>query len=935
MIPDSLAAALVEICGRNGVVVERDRLLVYESDGLTAYRNRPGAVVLPRTAEEVRRSVTAIAEHGLPVVPRGAGTGLSGGAAALEGAVVVGTARMNRILEIDPENRRAVLQPGVVNAELSVAVAPHGLCYAPDPSSQTACTIGGNVAENSGGPHCLKWGVTSRWVEGLTVVLPDGSTTRLGGASRDASGYDIRGLFVGSEGCFGIAVEIEVGLLPLAEGVRTLLAIFDRIEDAGRAVTAVFGAGLLPAAMEIVDGPTIRAVEDSVFAAGYPTDAEAALVVEFDGAEAGLDQDADRAAVLCREAGAREVRRARSEAERTALWKGRKKAFGAMGRLAPDLMVQDATVPRTRLPEVLKGIGETAKRFDLLMANVFHAGDGNLHPNILFDRRDPGERDRVEAASKEIMRLCIDAGGTITGEHGVGLDKKRYMPLVCGPEELRTMWGARRTFDPDGVMNPGKVLPDDSEPARPNDATGTQEGNGPRRTRGLTEQVASNGREGPGSAGEGTGDQAAGDRLTAVLGPYPSEHLLEGEAARRWSPDVPVEAVVFPETVEEVQETVRAAAASGVQLVPAGRGTWVRAGGWVAEAAVAVSTARMNAVRHYEPADLTMTAGAGLGWEELTARLAPHGQWLPVDSPGSRDGTLGGVVACGTSGPLRARYGAVRDNVLGLEIVTGDGRRLRLGGRVVKNVAGYDLVRLATGSRGSLGVVTEVSVRLFPRPAATATLLFRAPLADAVETARAVCTAPLPPPLAVELWVEGADDGRTGDAPAQATLAVRLGGGSAEVDALCGQVAAIAGAAPRRLLRDAESDAFHEERTRWEDDAPFVARVAALPSQLGSAVEWAHRLAASLDGGRVCADAATGVARAKGSWAAGRESEVMHVRAEVEAVGGTLVLAKAPCSLAARVGWCAGSPPAAPENRLTRRFKALFDPGSVFSAKRP
>ena len=905
MIPDSLAAALVELCGRDGVVVERDRLLVYESDGLTAYRNRPGAVVLPRTADEVRRSVTAIAEHRLPVVPRGAGTGLSGGAAALEGAVVVGTARMNRILKIDPENRRAVLQPGVVNAELSVAVAPHGLCYAPDPSSQTACTIGGNVAENSGGPHCLKWGVTSRWVEGLTVVLPDGSTTRLGGAARDASGYDIRGLFVGSEGCFGIAVEIEVGLLPLPEGVRTLLAIFDRIEDAGRAVSAVFGAGLLPAAMEIVDGPTIRAVEDSVFAAGYPTDAEAALVVEFDGVEAGLDQDADRAAALCREAGAREVRRARSEAERTALWKGRKKAFGAMGRLAPDLMVQDATVPRTRLPEVLKGIGETAKRFDLLVANVFHAGDGNLHPNILFDRRDPGERDRVEAASKEIMRLCIDAGGTITGEHGVGLDKKQYMPLVCGPEELRTMWGARRAFDPDGVMNPGKVLPDDSQLA------------------------------GPGSAGEETGDHAAGDRLTAVVGPYPSERLLEGEAARMWSPDVPVEAVVFPETVEEVQETVRAAAASGVQLVPAGRGAWLRAGGWVGEAAVAVSTARMNAVRHYEPADLTMTAGAGLGWEELTACLAPHGQWLPVDSPGSRDGTLGGVVACGTSGPLRARYGAVRDNVLGLEIVTGDGRRLRLGGRVVKNVAGYDLVRLATGSRGSLGVVTEVSVRLFPRPASSATLLFRASPADAVATARAVCTAPLPPPLAVELWMEGADDGRTGDAPAQATLAVRLGGGSAEVDALCGQVAAIAGAAPRRLLRDAESDAFHEDRTRWEDDAPFVARVAALPSQLGGAVEWARRLAALLDGGRVCADAATGVARAKGSWAAGREFEVTRVRAEVKATGGTLVLAKAPRSLAEHVGWCAGSPPAAPEDRLTRRFKALFDPGSVFSAKCP
>ena len=950
MIPESLAAALVETCGRDGVVLERDRLLVYESDGLTAYRHTPGAVVLPRTAEEVRRSVTAIAEHGLPVVPRGAGTGLSGGAAALEGAVVVGTARMNRILEIDPENRRAVLQPGVVNVELSSAAAPYGLLYAPDPSSQTACTIGGNVAENSGGPHCLKWGVTSRWVTGVTVVLPDGSTARFGGAGRESSGYDLRGLFVGSEGCFGIAVEIEVGLLPLPEGVRTLLAIFDRIEDAGRAVSAVFGAGLLPAAMEIVDGPTIRAVENSVFAAGYPVDAQAALVVEFDGVEAGLDQDADQAAALCREAGAREVRRARDQAERTALWKGRKKAFGAMGRLAPDLLVQDATVPRTRLPEVLKGIGETAKRFDLLVANVFHAGDGNLHPNILFDRRDAGEMARVEAASTEIMRLCIDAGGTITGEHGVGLDKKRYMHLVCGPEELQAMWGARRAFDPDAVMNPGKVLPDDSEAARPSALNGPLDEEGSRRTRS--------------SPGQGTGD-----RLTAVLGPYPTERLLAGEAARRWSADVSVEAVVFPESAEEVQETVRAATEAGIRLVPAGRGTWLRAGGWVREAAVAVSTARMNAVRHYEPADLTMTAGAGLGWEELAAHLAPNGQWLPVDSPGSREGTLGGVVACGTSGPLHARYGAVRDNVLGLEIVAGDGRRLRLGGRVVKNVAGYDLVRLATGSRGSLGIVTEVSVRLFPRPAAEATLLFRTGLADAVATARSVCAGPLPP-LPVEVLLDGAV-GPAGAAAAQATVAVRVGGGPAEVEALCGQVTAIAGAAPRRLLREGESRAFHEERTRWEDSAPFVARVGGLPSRLGRTLEQARRLAASLEDARACADASAGVARVKGSVAAGRgrsgptaaeettaaeeaagpddcgdalAEHVARLRAEVKGDGGSLILAKAPRSLAARAGWrtasrsgpsASATPLSGPQDRLTERLKALFDPDSVFAANRP
>lgn len=444
--------------------MEDDRLLVYESDGLTAYRHRPAAVVLPSTTEEVQASVRAIADHGLPVVPRGAGTGLSGGAVAVGGGVVIGTARMNRILEIDVANRRAVLQPGVVNTHLSDAARPHGLYYAPDPSSQTACTIGGNVAENSGGPHCLKYGVTSRYVAGLKVVLSDGSLMELGGASKELPGYDLTGVFVGSEGCFGIATEIEVALLPLPEAVRTLLGIFDSLEDSGRAVSDIISAGVLPAAMEIIDGETIRAVEDSVFAAGYPKDAEAALVIEFDGPEAGLDDDARRAAEFCLKAGAREVRTARDDEERAALWKGRKKAFGAMGRIAPDLLVQDATVPRTALPRILKGIGDIADRYRLTVANVFHAGDGNLHPNILFDRRNVDELARVETASKEIMQLCVDAGGTITGEHGIGLDKKAYMSLVYGEEEFFTLWGLRRAFDPVGTMNPGKVLPDDTAP---------------------------------------------------------------------------------------------------------------------------------------------------------------------------------------------------------------------------------------------------------------------------------------------------------------------------------------------------------------------------------------------------------------------------------------------------------------------------------------
>ena len=460
LLPKQALADLQEAVGRDWVFADPDRLLVYEADAQAAHTRRPQAVALPATTEEASAVARVLHRHGIPMIPRGAGTGLSGGAVALEGGVVVGTSRMNKILEVDPGNRRALVQCGVLNSELNAAAAPHGLHYAPDPSSQTACTIGGNVAENSGGPHCLKYGVTSRYITGLRVVLPQGEVVELGGQGREWGSFDLVGLFVGSEGCFGLATEVEVALLPLPEATRTLLAIFETVEDAGRAVTAIISGGLLPAALEIVDRNTIRAVEASIFAAGYPTDAGAALVVEFDGVEAGLDAQAEEAARCCREAGAREVRRARSEEERTALWKGRKKAFGAMGRLAPDLLVQDATVPRTRLPEVLARITEIAERYHLQVANVFHAGDGNLHPNLVFDRRDPDETRRVEEASAEIMKVCVEAGGTITGEHGVGVDKRKYMHLVFSPAELEALKGVKEAFDPLGLCNPGKVLPD-------------------------------------------------------------------------------------------------------------------------------------------------------------------------------------------------------------------------------------------------------------------------------------------------------------------------------------------------------------------------------------------------------------------------------------------------------------------------------------------
>jgi glycolate oxidase subunit GlcD len=459
VITPTLADSLRAILGDEGVITDPGALLVYESDGLTAYRVTPGAVVLPETTEQVSDVLRVLHNARVPFVPRGAGTGLSGGALALDDAVVVSTARMDRILDINPRDRIARVQPAVINVQLTAAAAGYNLYYAPDPSSQTVCTIGGNVGENAGGPHCLKYGVTLNHIAGVTVVLSDGAVVRLGGAGVEDDGLDLLGLFIGSEGTLGIATEIEVKLERAAEGVRTMLATFAEIEPATRAVSAIIAGGMLPAALEMVDQNAIIAIEASAYAAGLPTDIGAALVVEFDGPEIALDLDIARASEICRSSGAIEVRVAANEAERQKLWYARKKAFGAMGRLAPDLLIQDAVVPRSRLPEVLTQIYTIALEYDLKLCNMFHAGDGNLHPTILFDRRDAAQVERVEQASKRMMQLCVEAGGTITGEHGVGLDKREYMHLVFSDAAMSTMCDVRRVFDPEGLANPAKVLP--------------------------------------------------------------------------------------------------------------------------------------------------------------------------------------------------------------------------------------------------------------------------------------------------------------------------------------------------------------------------------------------------------------------------------------------------------------------------------------------
>jgi len=455
----ALIDALVEIVGAERCLARREELFVYECDGLTLHTADPSAVVFPESREEVQAIVRACRQHRVPFVPRGAGTGLSGGALANDGAVVIECSRMNRIRAIDPANRLAVVEPGVVNAELSTAARPHGLFYAPDPSSQLACTLGGNVAENSGGPHTLKYGTTTDHVVALELVLPDGSCFELGSPTGFTPGFDFVGAVVGSEGTLGIVTAIVVRLEPIPEAVETMLAIFPDVVSACRAVGAVIESALVPSALEIVDQRTIRAVEDSVYAAGLPRDAGAILIVELDGAAVALPAQVARVSELCAQAGAQRVEIARDETERQRFWRARKGAFGAMGRLAPDLYVHDAVVPRRALPEVLAKVCEIGDRYRLTLSNVFHAGDGNLHPNISFDRRDPELLARVLAAGEEILKVCVAAGGVITGEHGVGTEKREFISLVFSDADLDAMQRLRATFDPDRTCNPGKIFP--------------------------------------------------------------------------------------------------------------------------------------------------------------------------------------------------------------------------------------------------------------------------------------------------------------------------------------------------------------------------------------------------------------------------------------------------------------------------------------------
>jgi glycolate oxidase len=448
------------VSGPRSILHHREDLTAYDCDGFTIHQHLPRAVVFPKNTEEVARVVKYCSEHGLPFLARGAGTGLSGGAIPLNGEVIISLVRMKRLLSVDLENRRAVVEPGFVNLKLTNSISDKGYYYAPDPSSQYCCTIGGNVAENAGGAHCLKYGVTTNHILGLEVVLPNGDIIEIGqNGIPDAPGYDLLGLLTGSEGTLGIVTKITVRILKNPEAKQTVLAYFDHVSDGSQAVSDIISAGIVPAALEMMDKTAIEGVEAAAFPVGHPRDIEAVLLIEVDGISAGIDEQIEQILAVCQSRNVREVKVAQDEQERARWWANRKTGFGAMGAISPDYLVQDGVIPRSRLPEVLQRIKEISEQSGLRIANIFHAGDGNLHPLVLFDARKPGETDKALKAGSACLQVCADVGGSITGEHGVGIEKREEMRFVFTDEEIIAQTDIREVFNPNNLLNAGKLFP--------------------------------------------------------------------------------------------------------------------------------------------------------------------------------------------------------------------------------------------------------------------------------------------------------------------------------------------------------------------------------------------------------------------------------------------------------------------------------------------
>jgi glycolate oxidase subunit GlcD len=691
MISNQLIHDLRQIVGDAQVSVSRVETELYSYDASLA-KGQPGVVVFPSDTNEAAQVVKMIRQAGLPFVPRGFGTNLSGGTVMVLDGVVICLSRFNRIIEILPQRRCAVVQPGVTNLELQNALAPLGFFYAPDPASQKVATLGGNVGENSGGPRCLKYGVTTNHIMGMEVILSSGEVVQIGGCAYDPPGYDLRGALVGSEGTMGIVTEVTVRILPLPETIITLLVVYDDIADAARSVSDIISAGILPTTLEMMDAPIINAVEDS-YACGYPRDAAAVLIVEVEGLSVGLNDQVAQISELCRKNQCRDILEAKDDSERNRLWEGRRGAFGAVARLAPNYLVNDCTVPRTKLPEALAKVAEIVKKYEFEHGNVFHAGDGNLHPLIFFDSRDADQLKRVKKAGWEIMEACVDLGGTISGEHGVGLEKMDAMRLIFSEQDFAAQRGLQQAFDPDKLLNPGKVIP--------------------------------------------VADQ--------------NENAGEAQISHK-SNGAKTESMAEKDLIEKIQN----AAANGNALLPAGCGTFGHFGNLTSRDCELLNSAELDAIIEFDPYNQFVSVGAGVSLDVLQRRLSDQNQWLPLRPSFSvQEHSIGGVMALAACGPERMHYGAPRDFVLGLRFLNGCGQKISTGGKVVKNVAGYDMTRLMIGSAGTLGLITEVTCRVMTVPQRCTAISVEGNLAGISALASEIITSRLTPVFVVIIPEKG------------------------------------------------------------------------------------------------------------------------------------------------------------------------------------
>ena len=674
MMKEDLLHSLNALFPRGYIFTDSASLISYEVDaGLD--RGRPEGVVFPRSTSDVARLVRWAAKHDVPLIARGAGTGLSGGAVADRGGIIVEFSRMNAVLEIDEYGRSAVVEPGLINLRLDEQVRARGLYFPPDPASQRASTIGGNVAENSGGPHCFKYGVTTNYIMGMDVVLADGRAMRIGGRALDYPTYDLCGLITGSEGMFAMMTAIFTRLVRNPPAIKTMLVVFDSVEQAGVAVSAVIVAGLVPATMEMMDQKIINIVEPFAHA-NIPLDAGAALIIEVDGYPASLDMQIAEITRIMAANGGRDVRIARDEEERAAIWLARKSAAGAVSRLSPAYYTVDITVPRSYLSQMLNEVNDICNRHGLRVGYMFHAGDGNLHPVILIPDPENAElMQRVHHAGLEIVLACIQKSGSLSGEHGIGIEKRQYMSLMHTDEELAAMQDIKQVFDPANILNPGKVFPapEASEAAPTSDANGAPVA--PVAPQVISLDVAAPARE-----------------QDHIFAPESAAQAAQGLAA-----------------LTAVGKRVAIRATTSDAALPGG-------------VDVLCSAAKLRSITTYAPDDLYITVGAGTPLAEVQSFLTQQGKWLPLASPWP-DTTIGGLISTNLNAPLRMRYGAIRDLVLCATVALADGRVIRTGRPVVKNVAGYDLTKAFIGARGTLGMLADVTLKIAAPPRSRRTLL--------------------------------------------------------------------------------------------------------------------------------------------------------------------------------------------------------------------